>query len=95
MFLFTVQEENISLEVDDVEGLAAAATKHLELLKIEDKVEGNFFKIPMDESFTYAAWKFVISIQIQIDQVIEMSCQTYFTALILTQGLPICRKPLI
>ena len=29
-------------EVDDVEGLAAAATKHLELLKQKEKAEGSF-----------------------------------------------------
>ena len=29
-------------EVDDVEGLAAAATKHLELLKQNDKAGGSF-----------------------------------------------------
>ena len=29
-------------EVDDVEGLAAAATEHLELLEQKDKAEGSF-----------------------------------------------------
>ena len=31
-----------SPEVDDVEGLASAATKHLELLKQKGKAEGSF-----------------------------------------------------
>ena len=31
-----------SPELDDVEGLAAAATKHLELLKQKDKTESSF-----------------------------------------------------
>ena len=33
-----VYNQNRSLEVDDVEGLAAAATKHLELLKQKDNL---------------------------------------------------------
>ena len=31
-------------EVDDVEGLAAAATKHLELLKQKDEAERSFWQ---------------------------------------------------
>ena len=37
MFLFAVTP---IAKVDDVEGLAVAATKHLELLKQKDKAEG-------------------------------------------------------
>ena len=52
MFLFAVTPINYttvvqkvytrdrSQEVDDVQGLAATATKHLELLKQKDKAEG-------------------------------------------------------
>jgi hypothetical protein len=37
-----VYNQDHSPEVDDVEGLAAAATKHLELLIQKDKAEGSF-----------------------------------------------------
>jgi hypothetical protein len=39
MFLFAVTP---SPEIDDVEGLAAAATKHLETRKQKDKAESSF-----------------------------------------------------
>ena len=42
---YVVQEvysQDRSPEIDDVEGLAAAATKYLELLKQKDKAEGSF-----------------------------------------------------
>ena len=43
-FIYTTVEQEVynqdcSPEVDDVEGLAAAATKHLELLKQKDETE--------------------------------------------------------
>ena len=34
--------QDCSPEVDDVEGLAAAATKHLDLLKQKDEAESSF-----------------------------------------------------
>ena len=37
-----VYNRDRSPEVDDVEGLAAAATKHLELLKQKDEAESSF-----------------------------------------------------
>ena len=37
-----VYNRDCSPEVDDVEGLAAAATKHLELLKQKDEAESSF-----------------------------------------------------
>ena len=42
MFLFAVYNRDCSPEVDDVEGLAAAATEHLELLKQKDEAESSF-----------------------------------------------------
>jgi hypothetical protein len=45
MFLFA----EVFAEVDDVEGLAAAATKHLELLKQKDEAESSYL---IDESCT-------------------------------------------
>jgi hypothetical protein len=45
IYTIAVQEvynQDRSPEDDDVEGLAAAATKHLELLKQKDKAEGSF-----------------------------------------------------
>jgi hypothetical protein len=41
MFLFAVTPIFIFPEVDDVEGLAADATKHLKLLKQKDEAESN------------------------------------------------------
>jgi hypothetical protein len=41
MFLFAVTPIFILQEVDDVEGLAVAATKHLELLKQKDEAESS------------------------------------------------------
>ena len=38
-----VYNRDRSPEVDDVEGLSAATTKHLELLKQKDKPESSFF----------------------------------------------------
>jgi hypothetical protein len=40
----SVYNQDHSPEVDDVEGLAAAATKHLDLLKQKDVAESNFIK---------------------------------------------------
>ena len=40
-----------SPDVDDVEGLAVAATKHLELLKQEDKADGSL------QSYLYFIFK--------------------------------------
>jgi hypothetical protein len=37
-----VYNQDRSPEVDDVEGWAAAATKHLELLKQKDRAQGSF-----------------------------------------------------
>ena len=39
--VFICSNPYIYTTVDDVEGLAAAATKHLELLKENDKAEGS------------------------------------------------------
>ena len=38
-----VYNRDHSPEVDDVEGLSAAATKHLEIIKQNDKSEGIFY----------------------------------------------------